>query len=280
MSAKINKFHPITALLYYAGLLYIGSSFLNPVFLLLLILNLLYINYLTDRLERANQFKFMMIFMFVFISIINPITSSRGKTLLFYIFDKAVTLEAILYGITFGLSINSIILVFSSFNAVINGDKIIYLFSRISKNLALIVVMILRYIPLFAKRYRDTAEILEWNSISNGRVGFIKKITNPFSILTCVFSRSLEDGFDTSVSMKARGFGISRKRSFYSEFKFKVSDLYYILFMLLCIFIICFLWTARLSYFTIYPSIFATKDVFYNCLFYISAFLFINIPFI
>ena len=280
MTPKINKFHPVTALVYYLGLLYVSTSFLNPVFLIGIIINLTCINYLTDKLERANQFKIMMIFMFIFISIINPLTSSRGRTLLFYIYSRAVTLESILYGITFGLSLNAVILSFSSFNAIVNGEKLIYLFSGISKNLALMVVMVLRYIPLFAKRYKETAENIEFNSVSEGKISFVKKITNPFSILTCVFSRSLEDGFDTSVSMKARGFGISKKRSFYSDFKFKKTDLYYVLLMLGCIFIICFLWLAKLSYFTIYPKIFTTTDIFYNCSFYISAFLFINIPFL
>ena len=276
---KISKFHPVTALIYYLGLLYVGTTFLNPIFLVLLIVNLIFVNNLTDKLERANQFKLMMIFMLIFMSILNPLTSSRGRTLLFYVFSHAVTLEALLYGVTFGLSISSVLLVFSSFNAVINGEKLIYLFSGISKNLALIVVMVLRYIPLFAKRYREVSEISEWNSVKNGRVRFIDKIKNPFLNLTCVFSRSLEDGFDTSVSMKARGFGISKKRSFYSDFKFKTTDLCCIVLMLLCISTVTFLWMTRLSYFAIYPEIYIAEGIFYNCLFYMSAFLFVNTPF-
>ena len=280
MMPRINKFHPLTALIYYSGLLYISASFINPIFLTAVLLNLILINYLTDKLERASQFKIMMLFMFVFISIINPITSSRGRTLLFYIGSKAFTLEAVLYGISSALSINSILLVFSSFNVIINGEKLIYLFSGISKNLALIVVMVLRYIPLFAKRYKETAENLNFNSASCGKSGYVKKIKNSFSVLTCVFARSLEEGFDASISMKARGFGISRKRSFYSDFKFKKNDIFYILLMIICIFIISFLWFLRLSFFEVYPQITMSTDIFYNCIFYISAFLFINIPFL
>jgi len=280
MAVKINEFHPLTALIYYSGLICISTLFLNPIFLIGIIINLIFINYLTDKLERVKQFRVMMIFMLIFISLINPLTSSRGRTLLFYIYSRAITLESVLYGITFGLSLNAVILSFSSFNAIINGEKLIYLFSGISKNLALMVVMILRYIPLFAKRYKEISENIAFNSVSEGKISLVKKITNPFSILTCVFSRSLEDGFDTSVSMKARGFGISKKRSFYSDFKFKITDFYYILLMVGFIFIICFLWLSKLSYSTIYPKIFTTTDMFYNCLFYISSFLFINIPFL
>ena len=271
----MNKLHPITALLYFIGIMYIGMVFNNPFLLAFIILILIFVNRLTDRLERAKQLKIIMLMTFIFMLLINPLISSKGRTLLFYIFDyKAVTFESIIYGLTSALSLITILLAFCSFNAVLNGEKLIYLFSGISKNFALIVVMVLRYIPFFGKRYKEAYEIRTYNR----ELKKLDKIVIPFSILTSVFARSLEDGFDTSVSMKARGFGLFDKRGYYSDFKFKKVDLCLCIMMVALLFAASYLWYGGFARFAIYPQIKINGDLVYNSLLFALSAMFAGIP--
>ncbi len=68
----------------------------------------------------------------IIIILINPIISSRGgKTVLFYLFDRVITLESLVYGICTSISLISIMVLFLSYNLIITDDKFMYLFSDI-----------------------------------------------------------------------------------------------------------------------------------------------------
>lgn len=60
-----------------------------------------------------------------FTMIINPLSNHRGVTVLFYLNDNAITLEAILYGLASAAMLVSVVMWFSCFNKIMTSDKII-----------------------------------------------------------------------------------------------------------------------------------------------------------
>ena len=81
---------------------------------------------------------------------INPAFSHEGRTILLYFPNgNPLTLESILYGISSGVLIATVMLWFLNFNRVITSDKFIYLFGRIIPAMSLVLSMTLRFVPKF-----------------------------------------------------------------------------------------------------------------------------------
>ena len=70
--------------------------------------------------------------MILLIVLVNPVFNHEGMTILTYFpWDNPLTLESIVYGIASAFLLSSTVLWFSSFNAVITSDKVVFLFGRI-----------------------------------------------------------------------------------------------------------------------------------------------------
>ena len=76
----------------------------------------------------------------LFTVVIQPIFSNTGTTVLFYINDKAVTLEAYLYGIVMGVLFVTVIQWIGCSRVFIDSEKLYYLFGKIGqKNVSFIL---------------------------------------------------------------------------------------------------------------------------------------------
>ena len=60
----------------------------------------------------------------------------NGVTVLFYLNDNRITLEAIIYGLASAIMLTSVIIWFSCFSVIVTADKFIYLFGRAAPVLA------------------------------------------------------------------------------------------------------------------------------------------------
>ena len=85
----------------------------------------------------------------------NPLFVHRGLTELFYIGEAPYTLEALLYGISLGSSIASLLIWFSVFNAVVSQDDILAVFGKRLPKTALVISMILGFIPKLRQKYTE-----------------------------------------------------------------------------------------------------------------------------
>ena len=87
--------------------------------------------------------------------VINVLFNSRGITVLFLLAPgKPVTSEVLLYSLFSGLSLLSVLLWFFSYHHFIKSDDVLELFGERFPTVALILSMIMRYIP-------DTLEIAQ-----------------------------------------------------------------------------------------------------------------------
>lgn len=144
----------------------------------------------------------------------NPLFVHRGLTELFYIGEAPYTLEALLYGISLGSSIASLLIWFSVFNAVVSQDDILAVFGKRLPKTALVISMILGFIPKLRKQYTE----LKHAQYANSAAG-TKRLHRTAALFTACLSAQAESVIDISMSMKARGYGLktrtyARRRSF------------------------------------------------------------------
>ena len=87
--------------------------------------------------------------------------------------------------------------------------------------------MVLRFIPMMIKRWREIheAQIGMLCTQNTGMIPKAKQFTKELSIL---ISWSLENSIDTSVSMESRGYGTGR-RSSYHRFRIKKRDIIFMI---------------------------------------------------
>ena len=102
------------------------------------------------------------------------------------------------------------------------SDKLMYLFSRMSKKLALILTMSLRFIPLFKEQYLKISNTQRTLGLyQDGNI--VDSVKGRLRVTDILITWVLEGGIITAESMEARGWGTGR-RTFYSRYKILPAD--------------------------------------------------------
>lgn len=217
----LEKCNPITAAVYFLLTLSVTMFCMNPVLLCISFVGAL-IQYFCLQGGRNGSFHAAAGSLFLVTFLLNPLFSHQGKTVLFVVNDRPITLEALLYGAAFAGMLTALLYWFCVFTGIMSSDKLLYLFGKLSPKLALVLTMGLRYVPLFTEQWRkiqrtQTALGLykEENIVDRFRGG-----VRVFSIL---LTWALEYGIITADSMMARGYGTG-KRSHFSIFHFHLAD--------------------------------------------------------
>jgi len=229
-----SGYHPTVNMLYFTLVIGLTMCLNHPVCLAMSLLCAL--TYSID-LKGKKAVRFNLIFMLpllVMTALINPAFSHQGVTILTYLpSGNPLTLESILYGIFAAFLLITVIAWFSCFNAVMTGDKFVYLFGRIIPALSLILSMSLRLAPRFTAQTKviSNAQKCVGRDVSNG--GIFKRARHGIKILSVLVTWTLENAIDTADSMKSRGYGLPGRTAF-SIYRFDRRDKKALLFLLLC----------------------------------------------
>ncbi len=215
--------HPIVSFLYYVGVIILCMTMLHPIFLLSAIVLLLVLLSRHGSDQPLKKLLLASLSLTLFIAVLNPLLTHRGSTMLFYIFDNPVTLEAIVYGITMALSFFSIALSFASFQTIITSHKFLYVFSRFSPKIALLTMISIRFVPLFIRRLLQIKLVQMTKGIQTESGTLKNRASNGMKLLSVLLVCSLEEALQTADSMQARGFGTT-KRSTYIRYQFEIRD--------------------------------------------------------
>lgn len=152
----------------------------------------------------------------------NPLFSHNGVTVLFFVGDLAVTLEALIYGLAFAVMLCASVLWGTVSVRFLTSDKYIWLFGRLLPSAGLVLSCAIRFIPLFIGRTRDF--------IGSRNAKTLKETAAAFS---ASLAYSAEAAMITADSMKSRGYG-SAKRTFYSRYRMTSADIRVLVTVLLC----------------------------------------------
>ena len=219
----LSLYHPWVSFIYFAAVIAGTLLFIHPVFVGVSLLCAIFASVMINGRKTILATLGFGIPMFIFIALANPLFNHRGATILFYLFENPVTLEAIVYGIVSAGMMFAAVIWFTCYNTVVTSDKFIYIFGRILPSVALIVSMTLSLIPRLIEQVKVIADSqrsigLDWKS------GSIKqRIRAGARVLSILVSWALEDAVITADSMRARGYG-QKKRSTFSIFRFGKKD--------------------------------------------------------
>lgn len=225
-----SKCHPAVNFLFFAAVMVFTVIFLHPAYLLAGAVGAA-AYYLLLRGKKALKTMLWLLPLFFILTAINPLFNTRGSHVLFQLFGKPYTLEALLHGAAIAGIFVNMMLWFGCYNAVMTGDKFSSLFGSLLPSLSLLLVMIFRMIPGLMTKARQ---------ISGARAGIGKgadkgtplreRLAGGMTLLSALTDWALEGGIITADSMRSRGYG-SAKRTSFQIYRLTVMDIILFIFI-------------------------------------------------
>ena len=215
MKDRFGQYHPLVNFLYFALVIGFSMALNHPLAQgISLVCAIVYAVQTEGRKAVLFTLKWCLP-MVLLTAFINPAFSHEGRTILLYFPNgNPLTLESILYGISSGVLIATVMLWFLNFNRVITSDKFIYIFGRIIPAMSLVLSMTLRFIPKFKAQLQLVTDAQKsiGRDISEGSIWRRTKIA--IMVLSIMVTWALENAIETADSMKSRGYGLKGRTAF------------------------------------------------------------------
>ena len=244
--------HPLSVLVYVAGVFALLFSLFHPVLLGLQAVVTLAV--LLTYGNRGAMLKKLAGFLGIalVIALLGALFDHRGTYFLFYLFGNPITLEAVVNGALGGLMILTMLMVFSAFNVLLDGQKLLYLLCRPLPKTGLTLYMILRYSHLLGPR---AAEIMQTHrSRFEPDSGLIPRLRQLAGTLKVLCAWSLEDGLLMGLSIRASGYG-TQKRSAYTHYSFATADAAFIAAALCCLALVFTATAGGTANYAVFPQL-------------------------
>lgn len=208
-----ENLHPICILIYFVAVIGLTLVCFHPVMLVVSLMGAFsFLLRLKGGKGAGQQFRFV-IPMFLLVAVANPLINHRGVTLLGMFLNQWITLEAIAYGITAGLSLAALILWFGCYSEVMTSEKFLYLFGKIAPSSALLISMALQLVPKLNRQLTEIKESQEM--LRPAKKNFAGKLGTAIRHTSTLVGWSLEGAVEQTDSMKARGYGLKRRTTFH-----------------------------------------------------------------
>ena len=218
---SFEDYNPITSAVYIGATAGIAMFCQNPILLALSLFGA--ILYFELRRGKGDKWGYLWTFLlFLALTLINPLTSHNGATVLFVLNDNPVTAEATVFGAVSATMVLAVLYWFRTFTRMMTSDRLLYLFGLLSPKLALTLSMAIRYVPMLgrqARRIERTQTALGLYKEDN----VLDRIRGGLRVFSVLVTWALEGGIVTADSMEARGYGIGR-RTHFSDFRFRRGD--------------------------------------------------------
>ncbi len=248
MSDEFGRFHPATIIIFFIAVIAFSTFWMQAGMIAVSFACATVYYFMLKRAEGLKFFVVVLISMFI-ASIINPLFSHRGNTILFYLpTGNPITLESIIFGLCAGVILGEVLLWFSIFNNIMEDDKWTATIGKVAPTISMIITMVLRFVPKYTKFAKRTREIQNANGFNDKR-----KIKNGMHVYSITATWALETSIDTADSMKARGYG-SGRRTNYHNYKFEIRDVALVLWVLLISVIILYMANLGKIHTFFYPS--------------------------
>lgn len=214
MKDAFSKCHPAVNFLFFAGAIGLTVMIQHPAYLLAgAVSGVIY--YLLLNGKRGIKTILALIPLFLILSAINPLFNTMGKTVLFRLFGRPYTREALLYGGATAGTFVVMLLWFGCYNKVLTGDKFTSLFGNLIPAISLLLVMVFRMVPNFIRKAGQIAGARKSIGKGAGEAATAKeKLKSGLCVIDALTSWALEGSIVTGDSMRARGYGAAKRSSF------------------------------------------------------------------
>lgn len=209
-----SKYHPAVNFLFFLGAIGCGVVIRHPVYVAgAVVTGAVYYLLLVGR--KGWKLIAGMVPLFAFLTAINPLLNTQGQTVLFSLFGRPYTLEALYYGASIAGMFVGMTVWFGCYNQVLTSDKFTSLFGNLIPALSLLLVMVLRLVPTFLRKTKAISGARDaiGKGVSEG-AGKKEKLENGLTVLGALTSWALEGSVVTGDSMRARGYGSAKRTSF------------------------------------------------------------------
>lgn len=217
-----SSFHPSVLMAYFLVVLLTAMFTGHPVILLETLLAGVCFNSMVAKRGSVLADLGFYLFLFLVIALSNPLFSHNGATPLFFLNGNAVTLEAVLAGVSIGAMLVGVLYWFKCYSRIMSTDKFLYLFGKIIPKLSLVLSMVFRFIPLFKIQIRRVRNAQKTMGLFSSERAF-DKVRASLGVFSVMVTWALENAVETGDSMRARGYGLKGK-SHYSLFRFGRED--------------------------------------------------------
>ena len=203
-----SAFHPAVNFIFFLGAIGCGVVIQHPAYLAAgCACSAAY--YLLLRGRKGVGMVLGMVPLFVILSAVNPLFNHLGERVLFHVFGKPYTLEALYYGMAVASMFVCMMFWFGCYNAVMTSDKFTSLFGNLIPSLSLLLVMVFRMVPNLLRKTRQISGARR----SVGKGGE-EKLAEGMTVLGALTDWALEGSIVTADSMRARGYGVAKRSSF------------------------------------------------------------------
>ncbi len=174
-------------------------------------------------------------------------------------------------------SIILVLLLFISFNHILNGNKFLFIFSKFLPRTAFLTMLAVRFVPLLKKRLDEITDVQRIKGLTIASGTLKQRCKDGMTLIQILLTWSLEEAIETADSMKTRGYGIGM-RSPYIPYKLTCRDQVWLL-LLVCLLIICLVGGA-LGYgrIDIYPDLGSLQLTWLDGLLLINTIIILSFP--
>ena len=155
--------------------------------------------------------------------VFNVLMNHRGSHMLFYFLGNPITLEAMAFGLYIVALMMTMMAGFLIWNQFLNSERFLYLFSRISPKIALILHLALRFAEIFGNRARELTEARRSRQALSEHQSVMARIQSSAAFLTALVSWNLEESMEMALALKAKGYG-QKRRTRYAFYQFGSND--------------------------------------------------------
>ena len=206
--------HPLVNFLFFVGAIGMSVVIQHPAYLLAGVVTGSVYYLLLNGLKGIKTI-WMLLPMFVILTVINPLLNTLGKTPLFYLGDRPYTLEALYYGGAMAGIFVITMLWFGCYNKVLTSDKFTSLFGNLIPSISLLLVMVFRMVPNFIRKCKQIIGARKSIGKGAGETATKKeKLNDGMAVLGALTGWALEGSVVTGDSMRARGYGVAKRSSF------------------------------------------------------------------
>ncbi|MBQ7344445.1 MAG: hypothetical protein IJW45_00090 [Oscillospiraceae bacterium] len=209
-----SKRHPLVNFVFFIGAIGCAAVIQHPVYLLAGAIGAGSYHLLLNG-RKGWRMILGMIPMFLFLTAVNPLFNIYGATVLFHVFGRPYTMEALMYGAAIAAVFMVMLLWFGCYNVVLTSDKFTSLFGDLIPALSLLLVMVLRMIPNFLRKAKQLMGARRSIGKGAGEESTTKeKLSDGMTVLSALTDWALEGSVITGDSMRARGYGVAKRTSF------------------------------------------------------------------
>lgn len=218
---SLQRFHPLLLLIYYALAITLALYMMHPLVTgVALIAMMLHVALITSVQQAMKDALYYSAYG-VLIAIMYSAFSHNGVTPLFFYNDNAVTKEALVFGSMLGLQFMLLVFWSQSLLATMQTNHFLFLFTRIHPKVALVFVMVFRFIPYMREHWQQHI-IAQKGGHYFETASRADRIGRYVSLQLHTFMQGIDSIMWKPAVMNSKGY--AKKRTQFQLFRWKMPD--------------------------------------------------------